>query len=61
MNLGRPSNMHSKLNQEKARVADVSKVVGGPCVGMLLESSFECLFSCLIRKSQMSNTAGPLC
>lgn len=29
--------------------------------GMLLESSFECLFSCPIRKSQTSKTAGPLC
>lgn len=29
--------------------------------GMLLESSFERLFSCPIRKSQTSKTAGPLC
>lgn len=29
--------------------------------GMLLESSFERLFSCPIRKSQTSKPAGPLC
>ena len=29
-NMGRPSNMRQKLEQEKAETADVSRVAGGP-------------------------------